>query len=293
MRFSSPRLKLWFGTADSPAPQGEVPAGQPLTVMIAVEPANPNNRVEIRYRVNRGVQRVLRTSVANAISQMQTQFFLGQFPPFPQGVAVEYAPLLSNIKETLDSLIDGAYPATFSVSPPTPAKGIVSESSDILLGRFPFRLELIFSITCRLHAELIGDTPDGLRYDFFIEEGTLNGPLLRGRFLREGGDWMRVRRDGVGIPDIRVTFLLNDGVKILMESGGWFDFGPDGYENAKRGIFPTSGNLITQPSFFTSDPRYTWLMRAHCFGVGNVDLNSFTVRDDVYRIIRPEGSESS
>ncbi len=289
MRFSSQGFSLWFGTTDAPAPTNEAPAQQLPPIRVAVQPAHALNRVDIRYRVSGGSQRLLRTSLKETDSQTQTQYFGANFPQLPPGALVEYAPLLTTAGRTVDSLKDGAYPASFRVPEADfPRPPVAPEASEFPLGyRFPFRLELLFRATCKLRAELLGETPDGLRYNFFVDQGTLDGPQLRGKFL-QGGDWMRVRHDGMGIPNIRVTLLLEDGTKVLMEAGGWFDFGPAGYENAKRGVFGRVGNLMTQPTFLTSDQRYAWLMRSQCFGVGAVDLTSFTLRDDVYRIVRPD-----
>ena len=288
MRFSNGGHSLWFGTDDAPAPQGVV--SSPQSIVVAVQPAHTAHRVDVRYRINNGLQRLLRTSLVDENPLTGVQRYRAGFPSLPSGAIVQYAPVLSSLGRTVDSLVDGIYPASFNTltgSTAAPA----TETPTVSEARFPFSLELLFKANCTLNAELLGETPDGLRYDFFVKKGTLDGPVLRGKFL-QGGDWMRVRRDGMGIPNIRVTLQMEDGAKVLMEAGGWFDFGPNGYSNAQHGIFAPSGNLMTQPTFLTSDPRYAWLMRSQCFGVGVVDMdvaaNSFTLHDDVYRIVRPE-----
>ncbi|MFL6449180.1 MAG: DUF3237 domain-containing protein [Bryobacteraceae bacterium] len=287
MQFDNQLSRLWFGTDDAPAPAESVSAADPVHLRIAVEPAAPLNQVHVRYRTNGGVQRLLTAALDRDQSSSKKQIFKVQFPFMAPGTVVEYAPFLTRAGQVLDSLVDGSYPTRFRVNETdTPVQQPPQEAVDPAQGRFPFRLRLIFSITCKLRPEVIGDTPDGLRYNFLIEEGTIDGPLLRGKFLPEGGDFMRVRTDGIGIPSIRVTFLLDDGAKVYMESAGWFDFGPNGYENAKAGRFAAAGNLISYPYFFTSHPKYSWLLRAQCFGVGVVDLKAFVVRDDVHQILR-------
>lgn len=286
--FANQLSRLWFGTHDAPAPTENVSAADRVQLRIAVEPATPLNQVHVRYRVNGGVQRLLTAALDRGESSSKIQIFKVQFPLLVPGTVVEYAPFLTRAGQVLDSLIDGRFPAKFAVSESEnpDVEQLLTKRTDPAQGRFPFRLRFIFSITCKLKPEVIGDTPDGVRYNFLIEEGTVDGPLLRGKFLPEGGDFMRIRSDGIGIPSIRVTFLLDDGAKVYMESAGWFDFGPNGYENAKAGRFADAGNLISYPYFFTSHPKYAWLLRAQCFGVGVVDLKSFVVRDDVHQILR-------
>jgi hypothetical protein len=186
------------------------------------------------------------------------------------------------------------YPAAFSVPEPRQSRVALAKphpaptalSPAITLGRFPFQLEFLFGITCQMRREVIGETPDGLRFDFLIEHGVIEGPRLKGRFRAEGGDWMRLRPDGIGIPDIRVTFELDDRTLILMESAGTFDLGPDGYARAVANQLPPYGNFMSTPRFYTSNPNYAWLVRASTFGVGLVDMKTFVVRDDVFEIVR-------
>lgn len=292
MELSGHGFTLWFGTPDTPGPKAGG-AGGPALVTVGVTPSSPRNRVQVRYRVNDSLPqyvqgRLVRTDPANT-----RQYFLAQLPWMPPGARIEYAPVLTNSGRTLTT---PDYPASLPVSASAqsdttsavPHAVSSTCSPAITAGRFPFQLEFLFGITCKMRHEVIGETGDGLRLNFLIDHGVVAGPKLNGRFRREGGDWMRIRQDGIGIPDIRVTFELNDGTLVLMESGGTFDLGPGGYAPALAGTFPPTGNFMSTPHFYTSNPDYAWLVRASTFGVGLVDMKTLVVRDDVFRIVRAD-----
>jgi len=91
---------------------------------------------------------------------------------------------------------------------------------------FEYRLEPIMSyyITAK-SPEIIGPLPEGLRVSFYITGGEVSGPKVFGKVRPVGGDWMLVRRDGIGLLDIRTTIETRDGALIYATLGGTFDFG--------------------------------------------------------------------
>jgi hypothetical protein len=58
-----------------------------------------------------------------------------------------------------------------------------------------YRPEYIFSYTVqtRLPPEMIGPTPEGIRVDFYVTGGDVDGPKLKGKFAPFGGDWRWIR----------------------------------------------------------------------------------------------------
>jgi hypothetical protein len=132
--------------------------------------------------------------------------------------------------------------------------------------------------------EAIGALPEGLRVNFYNLGGEVSGPRIRGKLRAAGGDWVTVRKDGVAILDARVTFETDDGALILVTYPGVIDFGEDGYEKFQRGDLPPAAQIRTSPRFFTSHPKYAWLSRLHCLGVGEYSPANRTASYDVYAV---------
>lgn len=147
-----------------------------------------------------------------------------------------------------------------------------------------YRPEYIFSYTAqvRLPPEVIGPTPDGIRANFYVTGGEVDGPKLRGSIEPVGADWLLIRRDGVAILDVRATIKTHDGALIYVPYNGVADLGADGYEAFLRGDLPQRGVIRAVPRFQTSHPSYLWLNRLQCLNVGDVDLSTGLVRYDVY-----------
>jgi Protein of unknown function (DUF3237) len=149
-----------------------------------------------------------------------------------------------------------------------------------------YTLEHLFSYTGTLAAapEVIGPVPEGLRVNFYSTGGDIVGPAVRGCVRPVGGDWMTVRRDGVGVLDVRTTFETDDGALILVTYGGVADLGPDGYDRFLRGDLPATVPLRISPKFGTSHPAYEWLNRMHCVGVGEYRAAANAACYDVYAV---------
>jgi hypothetical protein len=94
---------------------------------------------------------------------------------------------------------------------------------------FEYRLEHIVSYTATLAApEIIGPVAEGVRVNFYVTGGKATGPKVSGKILPVGGDWLTIRRDGVGILDVRATLQTHDGALIYVSCGGTHDLGEDG-----------------------------------------------------------------
>jgi len=132
--------------------------------------------------------------------------------------------------------------------------------------------------------ELIGPLPEGVRINFSNTGGHFAGPRMRGKLRDFGGDWMTVRTDGVALLDARVTFETEDGALILVTYPGHIDFGEAGYANFLRGKLPETAQIRTSPRFYSSHPKYVWLNRLHCLGIGEYQSASRSATYEVYAV---------
>jgi hypothetical protein len=148
-----------------------------------------------------------------------------------------------------------------------------------------YSLEHIFSFKGKLATpEMIGPVPEGIRVNFYTTGGEISGPKLRGKLLPVGGDWFSVRKDGIGLVDVRSTIESDDGALILFSYQGIIDFGNDGYEIFLSGDLPASAQIRTSPRFSTSHPAYVWLNRLQCIGIGEFRKTSSDAMYDVYAV---------
>jgi hypothetical protein len=132
------------------------------------------------------------------------------------------------------------------------------------------------------HLEDVGETADGYRINFLVDTGTVCGPDIDAVIQSGGGDWMRVRTDGVAVLDIRATFRTAAGASVHYRAGGVLDLGPDGYAQAVSHRLRGTPTFHVAPTFHTSDPGLRWLNRVQGFGVGRARLEEAKVEYDVY-----------
>jgi hypothetical protein len=138
------------------------------------------------------------------------------------------------------------------------------------------------ALTINLRPEILGDTPDGYRISFFVDDGRVVGPCIDAVVRRDGGDWMCIRRDGIGLIDVRITYETTDGALILDRAGGFFDVGPDGYAKVAAGQFTGTPPFYATPTFLTAHPDWKWLNRCQGFGIGRVVMEDLRVECDIY-----------
>ena len=152
--------------------------------------------------------------------------------------------------------------------------------------RYQWASEFLGAFTVQLAKppESFGPAPDGLHITFYIASGEIHGPKINAKIRGEGGDWMLVRRDGVGVADVRITYETDDGALLLSRYYGIFDLGPGGYERALRNEYDPVPPLVLAPQFVTSHPNWLWLNRLQCLAVGRVTMADLLVRFDLYAI---------
>ena len=141
-----------------------------------------------------------------------------------------------------------------------------------------------YTATLRQPFEVLGETPAGLRLNAYVTGGEVSGPRLRGRLLPVGGDWLTVRRDGVGILDVRATIETHDGALIYVEYQGVLELGADGYQRMLSGTPPLQAPIQAAPRLLTAHADYLWVNRLQCLNVGMADFATSSVSYDVYAV---------
>jgi len=111
----------------------------------------------------------------------------------------------------------------------------------------------------------VGKTPDGVRLELRVH-GEVAGPMLNGNFPSLAAH-MLVDVSGIGTLAVRAPLQLSDGAVLEIEATVRYDFGEDGYEKAAKDQLPDS-HVAGALRFLTADPRYLWVNRALCLGVG-------------------------
>jgi len=150
---------------------------------------------------------------------------------------------------------------------------------------FSYNLEHIFSYTATLNPpERIGPVPEGIKANFYVTGGKVEGPKLNGKVLPVGGDWLTIRTDGVGILDVRATIETHDAALIYTAYLGVMDLGKDGYQKVLQQDVPAVIHLQSAPRYYTAHPEYQWLNRIQCVGVGQANMAKLEVSFDIYAI---------
>lgn len=268
---------------DLPLPQDLVPAGSQSVVAVAAQPSHPSNAVLVRTRPSGEPSQTLRAIPDAAAFEGAMQSYRAILPPLEEGRRLDYRVELMRAGQRLATLpADGSW-LTVVGGPATPA---VQPAAELASGpgaqRWGYELQFFAALTLDLRAEVIGEVPEGYRINFLAEGGSFVGPRIDAKIRPEGGDWMCIRRDGVGILDVRLTFETSDGALILDRAGGVFDLGPEGYAKVAAGQLQGSPPVYVHAAWSTAHPNWTWLNRCQGFGIGRVELEQLQVQADVY-----------
>jgi hypothetical protein len=144
-------------------------------------------------------------------------------------------------------------------------------------------LEYLWSYDATLAPpEVIGPVAEGIRANFYVTGGTLQGRGRDGRLRPVGGDWLTIRPDGVAVLDVRTTIEMTDGALIDTSYRGIGDLGPDGYGKFLRGDLPSRLALTIMPILQSAHADYQWLQRSVFVGIGSVEFATLTVAYDLY-----------
>jgi hypothetical protein len=83
---------------------------------------------------------------------------------------------------------------------------------------------------------------------------------------------------------MRAAIATDDGTTIDVTSGGYVDFGSDGHRRAMAHSLPDRAPIVVSPLLFTRHPKYAWLGRLQCIGVGQAHLDACQACYDVYAV---------
>jgi hypothetical protein len=152
---------------------------------------------------------------------------------------------------------------------------------------FEYGMEYVTSYIATLaKPEVIGPVAEGIRVNFYVTGGTVDGPKMKGKILPVGADWLTIRTDGVGVLDVRATIQTDDDALVYIYYKGVADLGPDGYRNFLEGAPPPPDGIVlrTNPWFQTAHPDYLWLTRGLFVEVGKAYLDRLEVCYDIYQV---------
>ena len=289
-RFTNDQLTLWYGTADAPAPtDGAIEARRGVSVTVGIQPPSPSNVVTVRYRVDDGQLQTARGIHLATDHDRGIEYHRTVLPDFWTGQRVSYVPVLScagaallapDLAATLPSsfrLIDAPLAAARPERVATP----IAPAPD----RFSAAPRYLASISVPLQPpEIIGETPTGLLVNWFWSpnEGTVVGLGETAKVRKIGGDWMNIRRDGIGVMNVRATVETAEGALIYAEYQGYCDFGDKGYQNFLDRRWPDLAPTRTTPRLQTTHPKYAWVNRLQCIGVGAVHMKRLLYTYDLH-----------
>lgn len=295
MRFSNDGLTLWYGTEDAPAPATAKPETHPISVTIGVYPAHPSNRVIIRYCVDGGVVQNISAILVKTDPIQHIQYFRASWPnPIP-GKAVEYIAVLTCAgRQTPNTQTAHTFPSSFHlsksevISSNSEKKHIATTKTKLQTSHQKNDVKLDFICTVKVEMsrppEIIGETPEGLKVNWFLQTGEVYGPKLNASICPKGGDWMTIRPDGVGIMGVRATLRTDEEALISATYSGVFDLGEDGYHNFLNNQWPEKPQVRSTPRFLTAHEKYKWLNRLQCIGIGEVKMSELLMIYDLYAL---------
>jgi Protein of unknown function (DUF3237) len=275
----APREALPFGQLPA-----EMSAGRPFDVTFAVHPPHPSNQMHVERVSNDRLQSPLRAAPVGSDAATGRQVFQARLPSLAPGETVEYTPVLTRSGLVIERLPARATRGVAQVAAPIEPSPATQDARGA--ARYEWASEFLGAFTVQLAKppESFGPVSDGLHITFYVASGEIHGPRINAKIRGEGGDWMLVRRDGVGVADVRITYETDDGALLLSRYYGIFDLGPSGYERALRNEYDPVPPLVLAPQFVTSHPNWLWLNRLQCVAVGRVTMADLIVRFDLYAI---------
>jgi hypothetical protein len=90
------------------------------------------------------------------------------------------------------------------------------------------KIKHLFSdtVSLKMPPETIGPVAEGIRVHFYLAGGEISGPRCADKLLPVGADWLLIRKDGVGLVDVRATMEMQDGALVYAAYTGVLDPGP-------------------------------------------------------------------
>lgn len=291
MNLSHEGLSIWYGTPDAPAPGDDsVVQRRGASLVVGVHPASPSNSLVVRYRVDGGMERTLPGRELRTDFDRQVQYFGVAFPEFREGRQVEYLPVLGCVGRQVPApSMVSRYPSKFVLGPALDQVAAPNQRKTVTPNRAPgglyytAGLDFVACVAVQFSApQYLCDTAAGMRVNFFVQEGLVEGAGFKATVLAGSADNMLIRPDGMGEVHIVAAFATADGARLDVEASGYVDFGPDGYRRAVAHALPDRSAIVISPLISTRHPRYRWLSRVQCVGVGYTNLEANRASYSVY-----------
>ena len=256
-------------------------------VVMEAGPASPANVMRVLYSDGSAHERAARAWDIGIDPESGLQRFAADLPIPMLGSPFRWRPLLTNGSREIAPPLEMVQAAIADAPVDTPSQQAKSTTADPKAPEtaFPFGLEYLARVTAPLaqNPHVVGDTPDGLRIIYPLgKHGTVEGPRMKGRIEHLGGDWMRIRDDGIGIAGVSVLITMSDGALVMGEYSGVVDFGRDGKQRLLEGNPPPQAEANLTPRLLTAAPEWTWLNRLQLVGFGRVTFSDLLVQYDIY-----------
>lgn len=129
-------------------------------------------------------------------------------------------------------------------------------------------------------------SPRGVRQYWEMTEGTLWGSRVKAKIAMPGGDWHIVGSDRFGRPDVRVQFMTEDGVPILLHYTGLVERTVAFNQAADSGGSTEWADQYMR-MFMTFDAaagRYSWLNQ-HLFVARGRLAGSAEIEYEIFRLL--------
>lgn len=252
-------------------------------------PASPANVVRVIHSTGGGPERAARCWPVGLDPETGAQIFAADLPSAHGAGPLTWRPVLTNGAREADpgraAMAEAPLPATLKPEAPRAAQPKAKAPSRPAPAPFPYALDYVARVSVPLQDPpyVVGDTPDGLRIVYPVAPGgTIRGPRINGTFEPTGGDWMRIREDGIGIAGVSALVRTDDGALLLTEYSGVVDFGPDGQRRILAGDPPAEAEANLCPRFVASDPAWAWVNRLQMIAFGRVTFATLLVEYDIY-----------
>jgi hypothetical protein len=169
--------------------------------------------------------------------------------------------------------------------PSTNIPKVAAAQEDTSKPFFPFHCEFLFRIFAPFDRKSfsVGETPDGIPMRFRVKAGgVVRGPAMNADIVEAGGDWMRIRPDGIGMVDVHALMRPDTGGMLLNIYTGIADFGADSYQRLVKGEMPDLVPVRMVPRYLTSDAQWLWMNRIQCVAIGEVNIPENMIQYDEY-----------
>jgi hypothetical protein len=288
LKLTNDGLSLWYCTPDAPTPfDDEVVPREGASLVIAVQPANPTNTLSVRFRVDGGLVQTASGREIRTDYDRNVQYFAVSFPAFVTGELVEYAPVLTcGGRQCPPAHLAERFRSRFRLEAQKARPKEAARTKPPLQGaHYDSGLEPVGTVALQFAPpQYVGETPWGMRVNLIVRDSAVAVKGFVGKMLEASMDGLLVRRDGMGVVRLRSVIALDEGAVLDVESGGYVDFGPDGYRRAVAHDLPDRSSVVVSPLITTRHPKYSWLGRLQCIGVGYTHLDVGQALYDVYAV---------